>query len=88
MASRLVAQAKAGEVLLAASVYAGAATNVRADLFDRAAAARGRNGAVEVYRINLLQRYNGDRDPAHGRPGAPGATTLGVSDVPEAAQWQ
>lgn len=54
VAARLVAQAKPGEVLLAASVYRGAAANVRADLFSPAAAVRGRTGPVEVYRINLL----------------------------------
>ncbi|MBI3970893.1 MAG: adenylate/guanylate cyclase domain-containing protein [Chloroflexi bacterium] len=54
IAARLVARAKAGEVLLAASVYRGAARHVRADLFGDSAV-RGRAGQVEIYRIALLR---------------------------------
>lgn len=57
VASRLVARAGPGEVLLETSVYSGAATHVRADLVDRAALVRGRAGAVDIYRINPLQPH-------------------------------
>ena len=54
VAARLVAQAGPGEVLVAASVYQGAASSVRAELLGTSAV-RGRAGEVELYRIALLR---------------------------------
>ncbi len=59
VASRLVNDARPGEILLADSVYHELAESVRADLLTRAPV-RGRDGEVEIYRITLL-RPNGNR---------------------------
>lgn len=55
VAARLVARAGAGEVLLASSAYRGAAASVRAELVG-VSPVRGRVGAVEVHRLDLLRR--------------------------------
>jgi adenylate cyclase len=57
IAARLVAQAAAGEALLAESVYAGLAGTVRADLLGRSAV-RGRDGELNVYRVAVLEEKN------------------------------
>ena len=57
VAARLVSQAKAGEVLLAGSVYENLAGTVRADLVGRSAV-RGRDGELNVYRIAALDERN------------------------------
>jgi adenylate cyclase len=54
VASRLVTDARPGEILLADSVYHELAESVRADLLSRAPV-RGRDGDVEIYRISLLR---------------------------------
>ncbi len=59
VASRLVTDARPGEILLADSVYHELAESVRADLLSRAPV-RGRDGEVEIYRITLL-RPHGNR---------------------------
>ncbi len=55
VASRLVARAHAGEVLMAGSVYHGLAGTVRADLLGRRAV-RGREGKIELYRVAIVKR--------------------------------
>lgn len=64
VAARLVASARPGEVLLAASVYSAAASQVRADLFSQAATVRGRTGTIDIYRIDVLGTRAGDRATA------------------------
>lgn len=54
VASRLVARAGSGEVLLEGSVYRSLAGSVRADLLGRLVV-RGRAGLVEAYRIALAR---------------------------------
>jgi class 3 adenylate cyclase len=52
VASRLVARAQPGEVLLAGSVYRGLTGSVRADLLGRRAV-RGRAGKIDLYRVSI-----------------------------------
>jgi len=52
VASRLVARARPGEVLLAGSVYRGLTGSVRADLLGRMAV-RGRHGKIDLYRVSI-----------------------------------
>jgi adenylate cyclase len=52
VASRLVARARPGEVLLAGSVYRGLTGSVRADLLGRRAV-RGRAGKIDLYRVSI-----------------------------------
>jgi class 3 adenylate cyclase len=52
VASRLVARARPGEVLLSDSVYRGLAGSVRADLLGPMAV-RGRHGKIVLYRVTI-----------------------------------
>jgi adenylate cyclase len=56
IASRLVNDARAGEILLADSVYRQLAESVRADLLARAPV-RGRHGELDIFRITLFRGH-------------------------------
>lgn len=75
IAARLVALARPGEVLLAASVYDGISERVLGELVGNLGV-RGRAGEVEVYRIALLRSVSSRTSPARLLPArAPGPLT-------------